>query len=528
MKFLFLIAFMLTCTGAFCQSALSTASSEDKSFSVQYPSAWKAKVEQYKKTAIVSLTAPTEGIVRIDVQRGELPSEIKTLDQVITQQVPEIKKQFGINSLDQNLRMGNRHKLSYAFKTNDKNIAINSYYWLDNGFMIIATYSAELKDFSNFLYESEKIIKAVGPYKAGTATTTTTTTTNNSTQMTTEPKKETGLTEVDCSAISGFNLITKAPAGISPVEKYGSVRLSDNKKFQVGISSVGNSIEKEKKSLAANTMNVLQKYVVDEPNGIIYESEAMGQKQFHFKYILNTDNGPYYFEDTKGVQYDLASVQLMYKAAKESRLKAVKTSSNNDGSNATTKENKSTDIVTTIVNKVDKLLSPKENKKTDKKDNDVTDQSSSNENLENGPYELKDDAGNVLVKGQYKNGKRTGKWQYFEKGQLSRELDYKDDKLDGKKTIYYSNGKKEFEETYVNGKRNGEYTGYSMTSGNITQVKHYVDNKLDGEFKTYSEKGTVTEEGNYKDEKKDGVWKRYDPKGKLIKTQNYVDGKWQE
>ena len=133
---------------------------------------------------------------------------------------------------------------------------------------------------------------------------------------------QTALVDLDCSSIEGFEVLTKAPTGVKAVEQYGSVKISNGAKFQVELNSVYDySIAAAKKEIEANDMNKLKKYVVDEPNGIIYQSEVMGQIQYHFMYFLIGEEESYYFQNVKGPTYDLESTKVMYNAAKASKIK---------------------------------------------------------------------------------------------------------------------------------------------------------------------------------------------------------------
>ncbi|MEN9302330.1 MAG: hypothetical protein RL264_759 [Bacteroidota bacterium] len=133
---------------------------------------------------------------------------------------------------------------------------------------------------------------------------------------------KTSLVDLDCSSIEDFNLITKAPAGLKAVEKYGSVTVSDGKNFQMEINiSYGYNMAEAKKSIESNDINKLKKYIIDETNGILYQTEVMGQTQYHFVYFLNGGETTYYFENVKGPTYTLEAAKTMYNAAKASKIK---------------------------------------------------------------------------------------------------------------------------------------------------------------------------------------------------------------
>jgi len=133
---------------------------------------------------------------------------------------------------------------------------------------------------------------------------------------------QTALVDLDCSSIEGFPILTKAPAGVKAVEQYGSAKISNGTKFQVELNSVFSyNIAAAKKEIEANDINKLKKYVVVEPNGIIYQTEVMGQIQYHFMYFLIGEEESFYFQNVKGSTYDLESTKIMYEAAKASKIK---------------------------------------------------------------------------------------------------------------------------------------------------------------------------------------------------------------
>jgi hypothetical protein len=130
------------------------------------------------------------------------------------------------------------------------------------------------------------------------------------------------LVDLDCSAIEGFPVITKAPAGVKAVEEYGSVKISNGAKFQMELSTVYDyTLEKAKKEIESNDINKLKKYVIDEPNGIVYQTEVMGTTQYHFIYFLTGEETSYSFTNVKGPTYSLESAKTMYNAAKASKIK---------------------------------------------------------------------------------------------------------------------------------------------------------------------------------------------------------------
>lgn len=91
----------------------------------------------------------------------------------------------------------------------------------------------------------------------------------------------------------------------------------------------------------------------------------------------------------------------------------------------------------------------------------------------NGDYVKKYKDGTIMMKGEYRNGKRWGQWMsFFPNGKLWSEGYYEDGKRDGRAIVYYENGNKYYD---------GYYTGGRMT----------------GKWKLYSEDGRLLKEQDY-------------------------------
>lgn len=318
MKFSFTLLLSLVCIICKAQDKTKTIESEDKSFSLQYPEKWSAKARGYGDNQTISIQAPASGDEKVifTVTRSPLDKDIRTLSQLVAKQSPEIKKQMKIEDFKSSTPMGNKHLLMYDVVAGKKTLKVKSYLWMDKGYWYMTAFAATPISFNAYYSEEDAMTKSVSTAKPSTALAGPKSTNADAAQ------KDDALVEVDCSSISGYNIITKAPQGITPTSRFGSVRLSNNKNFQLQISKDPYSkLEDAKKELAANQMNVLKKYIIEEPEGILYQSEAMGQTQYHFKYYLKLKDATYLFEDQKGVQYDLKSAQQMYKAAKETVAK---------------------------------------------------------------------------------------------------------------------------------------------------------------------------------------------------------------
>jgi len=110
--------------------------------------------------------------------------------------------------------------------------------------------------------------------------------------------------------------------------------------------------------------------------------------------------------------------------------------------------------------------------------------------------------GNTRIKGQYINGKREGKWIWWnEDGQRTSDINYK-------------SGFKLSSET--------KYTYYY--TGLIKSEINYKDDKLGGKYHSWHENGQKWWEGNYKDRVPDGIWTSWNENGERTNVGSFIDG----
>jgi antitoxin component YwqK of YwqJK toxin-antitoxin module len=120
-----------------------------------------------------------------------------------------------------------------------------------------------------------------------------------------------------------------------------------------------------------------------------------------------------------------------------------------------------------------------------------------------GIKEIYFDNGKLQAKGNYKNGKRTGKWVcYRRNGKLEWRTDYQDGKENGTTECFMENGSWR-KMTVINGCKNGPTT----------------------EFNTDSTGRQVYVYGQYKDCKEVGLWTWKNKEQKLLAKEFYNNGK---
>lgn len=116
--------------------------------------------------------------------------------------------------------------------------------------------------------------------------------------------------------------------------------------------------------------------------------------------------------------------------------------------------------------------------------------------------------GEFKGKGLYKDGNRTGEWEFFyASGKLEQKGKYdKKGRAQGQWKWFYENGALMREELYVNGKREGQLTDYNE-QGKIILQGTFVDNVMEGTW--IYETPEYKEIGNYLNGERDSVWKSY-------------------
>ena len=176
-------------------------------------------------------------------------------------------------------------------------------------------------------------------------------------------------------------------------------------------------------------------------------------------------------------------------------------------------------------------------------------------------YYADDGSGEILAKGVYKDGKKSGTWRitYDSQGNITtrktnaeiyRIINYTDGGIGWKATDYYMTGEKQGEETLIainpdvmvgtvsvyyksgglkergrfnsNGKLDSLLTEY-YENGKPSSVARYNNGAIDSIFTEYYDNGTVFAKGECKASFRIGVWKIFDKTGNLIYMHDYSD-----
>jgi len=132
-----------------------------------------------------------------------------------------------------------------------------------------------------------------------------------------------------------------------------------------------------------------------------------------------------------------------------------------------------------------------------------------------------DEKGQKVSEGNLLNKLRQGVWKYYHRNATSimSTENYVNDKLEGVRKVFFTDGKIAEEVPYKNGLKNGISKIYTK-AGTLNEEANYLNGLLQGSYKIYDDNGVVIIKGQYKKDKKNGLWKYYDSNKKLIKTIN--------
>lgn len=125
-----------------------------------------------------------------------------------------------------------------------------------------------------------------------------------------------------------------------------------------------------------------------------------------------------------------------------------------------------------------------------------------------------------VCEGKEVNKLYDGEWIYYHKNSeviMTKEY-YKNGKLNGKRTVFFINGKLAEEVNYVNGMKQGKYKKYAE-NGVVLEESNFKNDQYEGEAVYRDPSGNVAAEGKYVANKKTGIWKFY-VNGKLVSTDN--------
>jgi antitoxin component YwqK of YwqJK toxin-antitoxin module len=134
-------------------------------------------------------------------------------------------------------------------------------------------------------------------------------------------------------------------------------------------------------------------------------------------------------------------------------------------------------------------------------------------------------SGKVRAEGRYRNGKRSGKWQfYYPDGQLEQIGIFNNKgEYNGDWVWYYPSGAVRIEQAFIDGMEDGAFREYAE-DGTIIAQGDYIEGLQHGDWVIYT--GLEQTEGRFKDGERHGKWKTYSigSESKLMFEGTYVDG----
>lgn len=120
----------------------------------------------------------------------------------------------------------------------------------------------------------------------------------------------------------------------------------------------------------------------------------------------------------------------------------------------------------------------------------------------------------------------TVKKEYYDNNNISSEVFIINDKMEGEYKSYYINGNLHFISNYVNGIKHGTEIKYHFSediNGKIYKTCNYKDGELHGKLIRYYKNGIINTIEYYEDGYKEGECKYYNEKGLLDEVINYIN-----
>lgn len=154
-------------------------------------------------------------------------------------------------------------------------------------------------------------------------------------------------------------------------------------------------------------------------------------------------------------------------------------------------------------------------------------------------WKFYNEEGKLVLTYMYKQGKKNGFKKTYDPKEdyLVQEENYVADIKQGYTNIYYKNGKLRQKINFIEGKEEGMSYEYAEDGTIITlteykygfirkqeRINRRDENGKQGIWKEFYDNGVIKTEGTYSDDKKDGYFKEYNDRGGLVNTTKYVGG----
>ena len=142
-----------------------------------------------------------------------------------------------------------------------------------------------------------------------------------------------------------------------------------------------------------------------------------------------------------------------------------------------------------------------------------------------GIYQVNHNNGALLMKGEFVNGLKVGRWAAYDSlGVMRSDEFFINDKWEGERKIYFANGELNIFENYKNGVRNGINNCY-YENKQLQYSLNFINGLIQGEWICYHPNGQVWQKGNFVDNLNEGKFYSYDEKGNKTAILLYEKGK---
>jgi ABC-type proline/glycine betaine transport system ATPase subunit len=104
---------------------------------------------------------------------------------------------------------------------------------------------------------------------------------------------------------------------IDSMQVYGDLTIDMGKTFNIIVSPANQTIEEIKKDISSNDVNKFKKYIIDEANSLLYETEIVSP-EYHFRYFVSIGKEQMMIADglnADGTPYTEAEIKLMLECA---------------------------------------------------------------------------------------------------------------------------------------------------------------------------------------------------------------------
>jgi hypothetical protein len=112
------------------------------------------------------------------------------------------------------------------------------------------------------------------------------------------------------------------------LQSSGTIVIKSGKDFQISITPGEGDVALKKSDISSDDVKKFKRFVVDEPNSLIWEAQVNGlSPEFHFYTIVKTGKESYVIEDIKDADsFGEESIKKMTEAAKTIKVKEAKNS----------------------------------------------------------------------------------------------------------------------------------------------------------------------------------------------------------